>query len=273
MLTLLEARSNQGALLSLPLQDVSDGYVLAEVEGLDPVKATIVSSSFAQQDGSQYQSAYREARNIKLKLDLEPDWASMTVSDLRNRLYAFFMPKSSVKLTFYTSSGLNVDISGRVETFETPLFSKEPSIDISMICFDPDFVDPDLITVSGSTVSTTTRQLVHYDGSVDSGVVFALSVNRALSAFSIYHDPPDGSHRQLDFAASLVSGDVLSMSTVPGNKYATLLRSGVSSSLLYGVSPQSVGPTLQPGDNYIRVYATGAAIPWTIKYTNRYGGL
>jgi hypothetical protein len=100
-----------------------------------------------------------------------------------------------------------------------------------------------------------------------------LNVNRALSAFTIYHDPPDGTLRQMDFAASLISGDVLTVSTISGNKYANLLRSGVTSSVLYGVSPQSAGPVLQPGDNYIRVYATGAAIPWNIKYTNRYGGL
>ena len=273
MLTLVEARSNQGALLSLPLQDISNGLVLANVDGLDPVKATIVSSSFAQQDGSQYQSSRRESRNVVLTIDLEPDWSLTTVSDLRARLYAFFMPKSAVKLTCYTSDGLNVDVSGRVESLETTLFAQDPSVTISIICFDPDFVDPDNQVVNGHSVSDTTRTLVPYLGSVETGVVINLHVNRALPAFSIYHVPPDATLRQLDFAGDLIAGDVFSISTMPGNKYATRLRGGVSSSLLYGISPQSIGPLLAPGDNYIRVYATGAAVPFDLNYMNRYGGL
>ncbi len=54
MLIKVEARTSSGALLILPLDDVSSGYVVEEIEGLDPVKATLVSSSFAQADGEQY---------------------------------------------------------------------------------------------------------------------------------------------------------------------------------------------------------------------------
>jgi hypothetical protein len=78
---------------------------------------------------------------------------------------------------------------------------------------------------------------------------------------------------QMDFAGSLVSGDVLTISTVSGNKYVTLKRASVVSSLLYGISPTSKWLEFLPGDNYIRVYATGATIPYTITYTKRYGGL
>jgi hypothetical protein len=71
----------------------------------------------------------------------------------------------------------------------------------------------------------------------------------------------------------LVAGDVLSINTVTGSKGATLTRAGVESSVLYGISPQSSWLELMPGVNTIRVYATGAAIPLSIEYINRYGGL
>lgn len=273
MLTLVEVRTAQGDLLGMPLGDISDGFVIEEIEGLDPVKATLVSSSFAKMDGEQYQSSRRETRNIKLKLGLEPDYATGSVRDLRLRLYTFFMPKSVVNLKFYMSSGLIVDIAGRVESFETPLFTKEPAVDISIVCFDPDFISPILGTLSGMSTATMTETLIHYDGTVESGISMVMPVDRTLSALTIYHRPPDGTLRLLDFSAPLVAGDSLSISTVVGNKSATRTRTATLSSVLYGVSPQSNWIELLPGDNYIRVYALGAGVPFTIQYKNRYGGL
>jgi hypothetical protein len=273
MLNMVEVRTPTGNLLSLPLDDVSDGLILADVDGLDPVDATLVSSSFAGLDGTQYQSARREARNVLLTLELEPDYSIDTVRALRKRLYRFFMPKSVVNLRFIMADGLVVDISGRVEKFGSPLFSKEPKAVISIICNDPDFVDMTPVVLTGSTVSTSTETLVDYVGSIETGIEFVLSVNRPLTEFTIYHRPPDDILRKLDFAASLVAGDVLRISTISGAKGVTLTRSGTESSLLYGRSPQSNWIELLPEDNYIRVYAEGAPIPWQITYNNKYGGL
>jgi hypothetical protein len=125
VLVRVEVRTSQGTLLVLPLDDVSDGLALEEVEGLDPVKATLNSSSFAGEDGEQYHSARRESRNIKFKIGLEPDYVATSVRDLRKRLYAFFMPKTQVSLRFVMSDGLYVDILGRIETFDAPLFVQD----------------------------------------------------------------------------------------------------------------------------------------------------
>lgn len=274
MLKRIEAISAQGALLNLSLEDLDRGFLLENVEGLDPVKATITSSSFAQLDGSQYQSSRREERNIKLTISLEPDYSvNQSVRDLRRRLYNYFMSKAPVDLRFYDSDGSVAYISGRVESFETNLFSAEPAVDISIICFDPDFYDPTPVRTTGNTVSNMDAIQISYDGSVETGVVFSLSVNRAMTAFTIYHVDPSGAWRQLDFAGTLQAGDVLTISTVQGDKYVRLFRAGVLTSFLYGVSPQSAWLELQPGDNFIRVYATGAGVPFTIDHIKKYGGL
>lgn len=273
MLTKVEVTNSQGALLGLQLDDVSDGLILEDIQGLDPVKATLVSSSFANLDGEQYHSSRREARNVKLTIGLEPDYITSSVRDLRKRLYGFFMPKSEVTLLFYDSDGLTVNIVGRVESCETALFTKEPAMDISIMCFDPDFIDPNVVTINGMSVSDSTELLIPYDGTVETGILLELDVNRDLTQFTIYHRPPDGTLRTTDFAASLTTGDTLKISTVPGSKYATLTRAASDSSLLYGISPQSNWIELQNGDNYLRLYAEGAGIPYTITYTPRYGGL
>src|SRR3954470_19978896 len=113
MIYKVEVRSPQGDLLTLELDDISDGLLVKEIKGLDPVKATLVSSSFAQQDGSYYQSSRRENRNIGLVLGLVPDPAVSSVRAVRNGLYRYFMSESAVSLRFFDDEDdLTVDIDG-----------------------------------------------------------------------------------------------------------------------------------------------------------------
>lgn len=273
MITKVDILAAQGGTLSMVPDDDTSGLVIKDIGGTDPVKATIVSSSFAQQDGTQYQSSKREARNLTFKIGLDPDWVTETVMTLRRRLYSVFMTKSLITMKFLMSDGLDVFISGRVESTESAMFSDDPEVDISVICDEPDFIDPDPVLQNGVTTSGSTSTNFPYAGSVETGVVFKLLVDRDVDAFTIYHVASDGSARKMDFAAELVADDVLTISTVNGDKYAKLTRLGVDSSILFGVDPTSSWFELTPGSNDIRVYATGALIPYSIQYFNRYGGL
>jgi len=273
MLTSVDVRSDHGGLLNLPLEEVTEGFIIQEITGLDPVKANIVSSSFARMDGEQYQASRREKRNIVITLGLEPDWSMSTVRQLRKRLYDFFMPKSGVNLTFNMDDDDSVNIDGKIESFDAPLFAKEPTATISILCLDPDFYEESSITVNGNSVSDLSTQTITYDGTVETGILFRLLVNATISSFSVINTPPDGVVRKMDFSATLNSGDVLEFSSVAGAKRVTLIRNGSSSSLLYALSPYSDWINLFPGDNQFRVSVSGVTIPFTVQYTNKYGGL
>jgi hypothetical protein len=273
MLVQVEARSSQGTSLMLPLEDISNGFALEDVGGLDPVKATIVSSSFAQIDGTQPQSSSRESRNITLKIGLEPDYSAETVQDLRDNLYDFFMTKEFVELHFYDSGGRVVQAYGQVESCTTPLFTKDPEVNISIICFDPDFVELDPIGLAGATVSDTTETLVSYKGTSPTGIQLVIHVDRSMSGFTVYNRLPGNITQTFDVALPLVSGDEFTINTVSGSKGATLVHGGVTSQPLYSISPQADWVFFKKGDNYIRVHASGAAVPFDINYYNRYGGL
>ena len=275
MLTKVEVITEQGVLLTLPLQDISQGYSVQDIEGLDPVKAILVSSTFAQMDGEQYQASRREKRNIILTLGYEPDYAVGTVQDLRKKLYSFFMPKQRVLLRFFQTGEPVLQIYGRIESFVSPKFAKEPNAVISILCFDPDFYNPIPVVLSGNTTPTATEQQHVYSGSVESGILLKLFVDRVVSEFTFYHRPSDDYVRQLEFAVAspLVAGDVLTISTIPGNKYVTLTRSGVNASLLYGITPQSSWIDFFPGNNKFRIHTAGAGIPYQIEYTPKFGGL
>lgn len=273
MLNKIEVYTPQGALLSLPLQDVTAGFVVKEIEGLDPVKANLVYSSFAQIDGSQYQASRRENRNLVIKLGLEPDYVNTTVSALRSQLYNFFMPKMFVTLRFYIDNIHFVSISGRVESCESPLFTDDPEVVVSLVCFDPNFVAPASVVVNGSTVAGTTEQSVIYPGSIETGMIFRLMVNRTVSQIMVYNRPLSGELMLFEFSAPLIAGDLLVISTVAGAKSAFLTRAGARNSILYGASPAANWINLFPGKNNLRVFAEGAAIPFSIEYTAKYGGL
>jgi hypothetical protein len=273
MLNMLDVTNEADATLSLPLEDIGNGYRIKSIDGLDPVKATIVTSSFANMDGDKYQASRREKRNIVIKLGFD---TSMDVRSLRNNLYPFFMTKTNLRLRFYSDEAdmFYVEIYGRVESFESPIFAKDPEATISIVCAKPDFYEPEPVAWHGDTTSGSTRMPITYSGTIETGIRFSMNVNRTLPSLVIHHSTTaSGTENDLTFAAPLISGDVLEIRTVPGDKGATLTRSGITSSILYGINPASIWTTLLSGQNYIRVSSGGAPISYTVEYTNKYGGL
>lgn len=273
MLTSVEVRNNAGELLTLSMETVTNGLYIEEIDGLGPVKATIAKSSSATRHGTQYQSSKREDRNIVITLGLEPDYSTEDVRALRARVYNFFMTDTPVHLRFIDSEPQSVDISGRVESCEPAIFSKEPQVVISILCFEPDFVNITPIVHSGESVNDSDEELIVYSGTVDAGVVFTINIDRTITEITIYHRGPDDQIKTLELSAPLANGDIVTISTMVGDKYIRRNRLGTVTSLLYGRSSQSDWTTLKKGNNHIRVYITGAAVEYEMAYTPRYGGL
>lgn len=272
MLKQLNVLTRRGTLLTLDMFENESGYQVAEIEGLDPVKAEIVSTRYAGKDGAQFQSASRGPRFLKLKLDLQPDGVE-TYTSLRKRLHSYFMTKSRIGMRFFLTSGLYLDLEGVVEDHSSPMFSEDPEVEILVTCFDPDFVDPRGVVLEGTTVSSSVNTEIEYPGTVETGVVLTLNINRNLPAFTMYNLGEDGQLQQLDFSGNLLAGDTLVINTNKGQKGITLTRSGTSSSYLYGRTAQSGWIEFAEGINNFRVYAPGDPVPYQLAYTVRYGGL
>lgn len=275
MLTKVTLVDPLGASLALPLQDNSNGFTVKNIEGLDPVKASLTSTPFAQLDGSQAQGARRENRNILLTIGLEPYSGGSTVKALRAALYGVVMPKSFVTLQFFEDGAATPEytITGQVESFETPLFSKDPEVVVSIICYEPSFEEytPHLITGLNTVTDTSgAYTTIVNPGTIESGYLLTLSVNRlASTGFTVYNYRPGVSPTTLQVTASINTPDVIKLSTKSKDK--SVLKG--STSILYSVPASSKWAMLYPGTNYIRVVCAGAAIPFTIGYTAKYGGL
>lgn len=271
-LTTLSVVSSSGETLNFHI-GASTGYQLEDVRGLDPVKADISSSSFGQHDGSQYQSSRRGERNIVMLIGLVPDFVTNTVQSLRLDLARLLMPKRPVTLRMIDSDGSVVSIAGRVESFEAPLFTRTPKADISIICFDPDFKSHALTTKTGSSVTDITNTAIQYDGSVDTGFLFEMTVNRATNELALVLVNSMGETQRVDFAMALSAGDKIEIGSNFGEKGVWVTKDGLRTPALYTITPNSNFLVLSPGVNQFRVQMAGAAIPWSIKYYERYGSL
>lgn len=259
--------------LTLVLGDESDnGLEVRELDGLDPTKSNIVTTSFPRQAGTQRQASRREPRTLKIKLGFDLFYGSETVEKLRQDLYAFFMPQMQVVCRYFLGSGLVVDVRGEVEDFVSPRSTEDPEATIQIYCFDPDFTSVAPLFTSRSDPGSYNKTL-EYPGTVDSGVVLTVAPGRAYSAFDFKITGEDARDQVLSFAANVAIDEYLEISTVPGQKGAWAVKNGVRRSVLQGVSPGSAWPTLKPGENRIRMTMEGVPATFTLKYTNRYGGI
>lgn len=272
MLTRVDFINPQGDVLSLPLSDYSGGYLVRNIDGLDPVKATLVSSSMAQVDGAQPQSSSRGTRNIVMKIGIKPNYVTNDVLSLRSNLYSWFMPKQIVTINFYFDNALYATSVGTVESCTNSMFSADQEVDISLICYDPDFYSTSSVTVNGTTVTNVLTQAITYPGTSDCGVIFTLTVSAASSGFTLNNTRPDGTLQTFQVTGVFQAGDVVTVTSIPRQKSLMLTRAGVTSSILYYLQAGGTWISLGNGKNKFQAFSDVGAMSYTVAYTPKYGG-
>lgn len=113
------------------------GLLIYNIEGIGGATGSINTSDTATGDGSWYNSARVDTRNITLSLKLMnlPD---QSVEESRHVMYRYFPIKKQVRLTFITDRR-SMYIDGYVESNETPIFSNQENTQVSVVCPDPMF--------------------------------------------------------------------------------------------------------------------------------------
>lgn len=278
MLQQVDIETSSGHDLSLILGDTSSGIILAGIQGLDPVKATLTSTNFAMRDGTQHQAAKREPRDIVMQMRLDSRYGGGSVSEIRRELYRVFMPKNELHMVFHPTNGPSLETRGHVEDIQAPMFTKDPGLGVSIHCNDPDLIDPIPVSFAAEGYPGGMFMVdVEYEGSVASGIELDVYISGSGTGngFVLQQVTPRGDTRSLIFSASIQTGDIIEINTHPGQKSVNVVRGGTSTSILYGLDPQSQWPMLEPGTNRIGVQVTGGTHQsyYEVDYYNRYGGL
>ena len=275
MLIAVEVRDETRALVArLPVAeyDGSKPYLVKDADGLDPVKANVSTTGYANQDGGFYQSAKTEMRNIVLTLGYRPDITSgKSIQTIRREMYGIFDPKALVNLRFIDSDEAPVEIDGYVESHETSIFSRDPEVQISILCPDPYFraIKPVVLSAMNNNPIYTS-----YFGTAETGFLFELLVNRNFSGTLLRAYISDDNYYDIHYGGALVSGDVLSISTERGNKFVRRTRGGETVSVLNGITRGELSMTISPRTDSIYTFiGDPKTIPYRVTYTPKFIGI
>jgi Phage tail protein RIFT-related domain len=256
----------------------TDLIQIRNIDGLDPVKASVNTSAFGSVDGAAYTGSSVLSRNIVLTIHPNPDWDNWSYESLRRLLYAYFMPKSQTRLVFYSDDLPPVEISGIVESVTANPFSKDPEFLVSIICPIPYFtaLDPEVITGqsvrSGGAVAS-----IDYNGSIESGIHVEVSFVSGAAPTMIGIQIGDPTISYFTVNATVSSSMYFEMSSLPMQKFVQNVNigSGVITNLLSKVAVRegSDWPILQPGENNFSVITDVGVQDWELTYFERFGGL
>lgn len=229
----LSVQNAAGDTLQLSL---NKNYAVTGVQGLTPVVAAINTSTAGMFDGTVYNSARLNYRNIVITASIVQD-----VEIARIKLYDYFQTKQFCRL-FFENGSRNVYIDGYVETFECDLFTLGQAVQVSIICPDPYFKNVKTTTDTGSTVVSSFEFPTEFNSvefsTISSDAAISVNNNGDISAgfdieihFSgnvknpVLYNATTGGYFGLN--ANFVAGDSVVINTRNGKKSVKLIRFGV----------------------------------------------
>ncbi len=287
MIKSVTVKNCYGEQVKIVLADAEPSHkmFITSISGLGPAKANVNTTRLATTDGSYFNSALLEPRNIVIKMLF--DFVSMTsVEEARLNTYKYFPIKRDVELIIETDNR-KVKTVGYVESNEPDIFSSDESNSISIICPDPffyDVSDGENQTISFASITdlfefpiennSLTEDLLsfgsyeylngyplYYKGDVDIGFVATINVLNELGDITLSNETTGQSVTlyadRLDAFTGdpLIAGDVVTISSVLGSKKVTLIRNGKRTNILNCIGADSDWLKLTRGDNYIKIEA------------------
>ena len=280
MLTEVKAYSSWHSAPTLPLEDggraETDLIQIRNIDGLDPVKASVSTSPFGSVDGASHTGSSVLTRNLVLTLHPNPDWDTWTYESLRRLLYSYFMPKRATRFELFSDDMIPVEIAGIVEDISVNIFSKDPELLVSVICPDPYFMSLEPIVLTGPTGRSDMAVIpVDYNGTIESGIQLKVThvADPAPTRIGIQIGDPPITYFDVDAAVN--ASLYFEMSSIPMRKFVQNVNigSGVINNLLSKVRPGSDWPLLQPGINEVKIITDQGTQDWELTYFERFGGL
>jgi len=283
-----------GATLELELaRPELSGFAVLSIDGLGPPTGAINLTDLGGTDGSAFNSARANKRNIVLNLRFISD-------DARRESYKYFPVKRNVKIAV-VSNDRTVETEGYVEYNNPNIFSPESGCSISIICPDPYLYDSSLQTAIIAGVSkeftfpfmnnSLTENLIifgeyrdnagvniEYEGNDDAGINIVVHFSGDVTDLRIYNSL---TREILQIDTSLVPGgkfihgDGLVISTIRGNKFITLTRDGIDYNLMNALGRNPVWIRLIPGSNVFSYAVTSgdSNMIMRVEYKIKYEGV
>lgn len=253
-------------------------YAITNIDGFDPPEATINTSKNAGADGSLFNSAYANERQITITMVI-----NAPVEQNRINLYRWFKTKFPVKLTYETESR-NVYIEGYVQSIQIGYFEKKQTAQIVVLCpkpylngsetneqifsnINPLFEFPFSIPAEGVPFSEVLlyveKSILNY-GDIVTGVLIKINALGTIENPKIYNVE---TREHMILNINLLRGDVVEINTRFGEKSITLIRDGVESSIVGSLEDGSTWFQLEVGDNVFTLNADSGIENMFVSFT------
>ena len=256
------------------------GFLIKSITGLGPVKANVNTTEVSTNDGSMFNSARLNQRNIVIQMVFVNSIYGEDIEAIRQKSYKYFPIKKSVELVIETDNRY-VRTTGYIESNEPDIFSKQEGTQISIICPDPYFysasedgnnvtdfysIDPmfefpfsneslsEPLLVFGE-VQIKTEGVITYSGDSEIGVMIYIHAIGPAEHINIYNTETrevmtiDTVKLEKLTGRGLIAGDDIIINTLKGEKSITLIRSGVNYNILNCLDKNTNWFTLVKGDN------------------------
>lgn len=253
------------------------GFAITSIEGLGPGKATINTTKISTRDGSLYNSARADNRNIVINVRYL--WKD-SIEDARQLSYKYFPLKQKVNLVIETDNR-TVETDGYVESNEPNIFSDASDADISIICPFPFFYSTEgggnqatlfsgvdaLFEFPFSNESLTENMIeigeirnlaentVIYNGDVETGITIYIHALGDVGSIAIYNLRTrevmriDANKIKTYTGEGIITSDDIIICTEQGNKSASLIRGGQTYNILNCIDRNMDWFKLSKGDN------------------------
>lgn len=265
------------------------GFAIKSIDGIGPVKANVNTTSITSGDGSSFNSARLEERNITMKLSF---MFATSAEEARHKSYQYFPVKKWITLEFVTDTR-RLKATGVVESNDPNIFDKDEGCSISIICPDPNFYssgsgsknitnfteldtlfefpiedggleitsaeDPDNATgypsLEFGSINSLKQNFITYEGDTDIGLTIIIHaigdvVNPVINDNTTQEIIKiDTTKLETLTGSGMITGDTITISTVRGSKSVTLLREGKETNILNCIAKNTSWFQLSNGNN------------------------
>ena len=256
------------------------GFLIKSVLGLGPSKANINTTEVSTNDGSLFNSARLNQRNIVFDFIFVDSVNRENVEAVRQKSYKYFPLKKNLDLLIETDNRI-VKTTGYVESNEPNIFSSQEGSQISIICPDPHFYSAgpdgnnttvfygvesvfefpfsnesltDPLIVFGN-IQNKTENVITYKGDSEIGITIQIHAIGGAGSITLYNTGTRESMRidtvklEALTGSGIVAGDDIIIKTQKGDKSITLIRGGKTTNILNCLDKRSDWFSLAKGDN------------------------
>lgn len=256
------------------------GFLIVSITGLGPSKGTINTTEVSTNDGSLYNSARLNQRNIVMDLLFTETVKGETIEDIRQKSYKYFPMKGRLELLIETDNRL-VSTNGYVESNEPNIFAEREGTQISIICPDPYFYSAGEDGVVTTTfyglvsifefpfsnesvteplivfgeIQDKTENVIPYYGNAEIGVTIKIHALGEVGNITMYNTRTRETmrivvDRLVELTGSgIIEGDDIIIDTNRGNKSIILIRDGNTTNILNCLDKNTDWIHLANGDN------------------------